>query len=371
MPRTRLGRHHRPDRRSARQGAGRGLARTPAVQRRLVLPGVVRVARDGVRLHPDDRLMRVQPHRPPGALDLGAAPFGVPLVDGDAGGGHRERGRQERRVEVRDRRLARIAIPARKRRAGGGPAPGVIRAVVVDEVRRVGGDERGTFRAHELAHQRRIGRVSAEQTVGAEDPAVAGPRARRRRHRQVVRVRRTVPLPAQAGARRHALQQPLDGPIPVGDRRQRSLQGVRIGARQAADRIQRGEDRRLFGLVQIHVDHRDRGLAALERQQAAQVPVHDVAAAPIDHHALHPADIVQDAGQGLLLEARMQAPVVRVLHDRRGIDLRVPDDPVAPLARMRTAWMEMLGRHAVPPPPWAADAGIGGGVPLLRRRAAI
>jgi hypothetical protein len=105
----------------------------------------------------------------PDALDVAATLVGVPAVERALRPEHVEHvgeHRAEEAVGVLDVDLAVAAGPVLAR---------VVRplAGVVDEVGRVGGDERGLLAGHDAVHVLDAGRVAAEQPVVAEAPQVA------------------------------------------------------------------------------------------------------------------------------------------------------------------------------------------------------
>ena len=101
--------------------------------------------------------------------------------------------------------------------------------------------------------------------------------------------------------------------------------------------------------------------------------VHDVSGALVHDDVLHPADLVEDRGEGLLLRLRMHPPVTGVGEKLVGCFLAVSRDSVTPLvgheaafgARIRSAktrtHSELLRprsscrtREGPPPPPHEA-----------------
>ena len=67
-----------------------------------------------------------------------------------------------------------------------------------------------------------------------------------------------------------------------------------------------------------------------QRERDASVAVDDEARAPVDEDLLHPADLVERAGESVLLRLRMDAPVRRVGEELVGSLFAGADDPVAP-----------------------------------------
>ena len=122
------------------------------------------------RLHPHDLLVVEDAEVAPDALDVAAALVRVPAVDRGVRAEHFEHigeHRAEEAVGVLDVDLA-VAV---------GPVlAAVVRplAGVVNQVGRVGGDQRGLVAAHDAQHVLQIGAVAAEQPVVAEYPEVAG-----------------------------------------------------------------------------------------------------------------------------------------------------------------------------------------------------
>jgi hypothetical protein len=94
--------------------------------------------------------------------------------------------------------------------------------------------------------------------------------------------------------------------LQVGKQR-RQLLAVRNGHRR--ERIEGGKDERLLLWVQVNVRHGDRSGALRKRQANAKVAVNKVARRTVNENGLHPADLVKDARQSVLLSLRVDAPV--------------------------------------------------------------
>ncbi len=141
----------------------------PAHEAGLVLPKVMGPGQDAAVLHPDDLLMDEGAGLLPASLQHRLAARGVPAIPGGVLGdrlGHC--GGYEAVVKLRALRtvvpgdavgLAPILVPRR-----------VVRAVVVHEIRRVGGEQDRTLAVHQTAYILMVRTVAAEQPVIAEDP---------------------------------------------------------------------------------------------------------------------------------------------------------------------------------------------------------
>jgi len=152
-------------------------------------------------LHPNDLLMHKGPGLFPAGFQHRLTARGVPAIPGGIfGDGFRQGGRDESVVK-----LGPLRTVVRGRAVGRRPilVPGwMVRAVVVDEIRRVGRKQDRPFTIHQAAHVGRAGAVTAQQAVIAEDPEISGPRGRiarrfgdgHRRHRTPGTTLFTVPL---------------------------------------------------------------------------------------------------------------------------------------------------------------------------------
>jgi hypothetical protein len=146
------------------------VALLPAHHAGLVAEVVVDAPEHRRRLHPDDLLVVEDAEVAPDALDVAASLVRVPAVDRGLVPEHFEHVGEhgfEEPVRVLDVDLAVGVGPVLARVVGAF-------AGVVDEVGRVGGDERGLLAVHHAQHVLERGRVAAEQSVVAEDPEVAG-----------------------------------------------------------------------------------------------------------------------------------------------------------------------------------------------------
>ncbi len=156
----------------------------PAHEAGLVLPEIVRAGEDAAVLHPDDLLMHEGARLFPAGLEHRLAARGVPAVPGGVLGDRLGHGRSDEAVV--ELGALRAVVPGDA--VARGPilvAGRMVRAVVVDEVRRIGREQRRPLAVHQPAHVGRAGAVAAEQPVVAEDPEIARPRrrvARRLRH---------------------------------------------------------------------------------------------------------------------------------------------------------------------------------------------
>jgi len=111
-----------------------------------------------------------------------------------------------------------------------------------------------------------------------------------------------------------------------------------------ADRVEGREDERLLARVQIDVEDGHGRLAAAERERHAGVAVDDEAGAPVDEDLLDPSDLVERAGERVLLRLGVDPPVRRVREQLVGPFLPGAGDPVAP-GRSRRRGGGRLRRH--------------------------
>ena len=199
----------------ARDHPGRGqhlvgdLRRTvraaPAHEAGLVLPEVVRPGEDPAVLHPDDLLVHEGAGLLPAGLQHRLAARGVPAVPGGILGDRLGDGRGDEAV-VELGALAAVVPGHAVARRPVLVAGRMVRAVVVDEVRRIGREQHRPLAVHQPAHVRGAGAVAAEQPVVAEDPEIA--RARRRVARRLGhhdrRRRSAPPTPRRRRRRRRA-----------------------------------------------------------------------------------------------------------------------------------------------------------------------
>ena len=116
---------------------------------------------------------------------------------------------------------------------------------------------------------------------------------------------------------------------------QQRRQRVRLGRRHRGEGIERGENEPFLVLAELDVGHRDGRLPTGEGELEPEMPVDDVARRAVDEDLGDPADLPEGAAQRPLLVVGVGPPVPRVRHERGRVDLRVPDDPVAPRQRRR------------------------------------
>jgi hypothetical protein len=115
--------------------------------------------------------------------------------------------------------------------------------------------------------------------------------------------------------------------------RQQRPQLLVVAAGHRRERVERGEHERLLLGLEVHVQDRHRRCLLAERQGHPEVAVDDVPGAAVHEHLLDPADLAEDAGQGLLLGLRMEPPVGGVGEQPLGRLLAGAHDAVRPGGR--------------------------------------
>jgi hypothetical protein len=129
---------------------------------------------------------------------------------------------------------------------------------------------------------------------------------------------------------RQAVQESRQVGLRRGEAREELGEGGRVGQREAADRVQRGEDLPLLVERQLDELDRNRRLAPGDCLLDPQMAVDDMARDPVDDYLPDSADAVEHRTQGAPLGLGVEAPVLRVGHERLGLDLGVADDAVSP-----------------------------------------
>ncbi len=118
---------------------------------------------------------------------------------------------------------------------------------------------------------------------------------------------------ALPGRRASELVEQGPEPLVVGlDARQERLELGVVGAGHRADRVERGEDERLFVGLEVDIQHRHGRLVARDGQCDASVAIDDVIGPAVNHDLLHPTHGIKRARERVLLGFRMDAPVRRV-----------------------------------------------------------
>ncbi len=137
----------------------------------------MRPGQDPAVLHPDDLLVDEGADLFPAGLKHRLAARGVPAIPGGVlGDGFRHGCRDEAVVKLGP---LRTVVPGCA--IGCGPvlvAGRMVRAVVVDKVRRVGGEQDRPLAVHQATHIGSAGAVATEQPVIAKDPEIVCPRRR-------------------------------------------------------------------------------------------------------------------------------------------------------------------------------------------------